>query len=589
MASSSPDPEVTTGESAPADRPTLGKILIADDKPENLLLLTSYLSRKGYETLIAHDGNEAVRACEAAVPDLIIMDVAMPGMDGYEATRQIRRLYPDKWIPILFLSAYDSNEHQARGLNAGGDDYLTKPVNLAILGEKIKAMRRIAEAQARVARYAKQLENAIEQARADQDFAKHLLERIIHKGLDASDGVQQWVRPAEHFSGDVIVTARGPAGELYVLLADATGHGLAAAISVLPIIEAFYRLAEKGFSVTSIVAELNRKTRQLIPRDRFIAAVVAIVDHAQRSLQIWNGGIPPARFLDDAGTIVRSWSSTHPPLGTVPDEELDAAPEVFSWSAAGQLVMHTDGLTEAVDSHGTNFGGAQLWQLLGSTPSDKRFATLVNAVQAHIGGGATHDDISLLMVACPDDTTPALSQRLGESLCPPATNSVASWHLALGLEAAQLRTLDVVPLLMSWLDQLHLDEQHRRTAFIVLAELVNNAVDHGLLRLDSSIKQQPDGFERYIRLRTERLANLQSGSITLSIAHLYQDGAPCLRITVRDSGQGFAHEELMQRLALPDTLPSGRGIMLVKNIAGELHYEGNGNEAVAVLRLPPAH
>lgn len=571
-------------DQAASERPS-ARILIADDTPENLVMLASYLSRKGYDTLTARDGREAVDVCRAAAPDLIIMDAAMPGMDGYEATREIRRLYPDKWIPILFLSAYASNEHQTRGLDAGGDDYLTKPVNLALLGEKIKAMRRIAEAQARVARYASQLENAIEQARADQEFARHLLQHIIHKGLDLSDGVQQWVRPAEHFSGDVIVTARGPAGELYVLLADATGHGLAAAISVLPIIEAFYRLAEKGFSITSIVAELNRKTRQLMPRDRFIAAVVAVIDHGQRSLQIWNGGIPAACFLDDAGAVIRHWPSLHPPLGTLPDEVLDTAPRVFSWPCAGQLVIHTDGLAEAVDQNGAVFGGERIWRLLAAAPRDKRFDALIDAVQAHVGEGATHDDISLVMVAC--DGLPAPDRAEEARAVPSVADSAASWHLSLGLEAGQLKTLDLVPLLMSWLDQLHLEEQHRRTTFVVLAELVNNAIDHGLLHLDSDIKHQPDGFERYIQLRTERLANLQSGTIDLSIAHIHQDGMPCLRIAVRDSGQGFAHEQLMQRLALPDTLPSGRGIMLVKSIAGDLRYEGSGNEAVAILRLPP--
>jgi CheY-like chemotaxis protein len=573
--------------SAPPDRPSLGTILIADDKDENLLLLTSYLSRKGYATLSARNGQEAVRACQAAIPDLIIMDAAMPEMDGFEATREIRRLYPDKWIPILFLSAYDSNEHQARGLGAGGDDYLTKPVNLAILSEKIKAMRRIAEAQERVARYAAQLESAIEQARTEQEFAQHLLQRIIHKGLDVSDGVQQWVRAAEHFSGDVIVTARGPGGELYVLLADATGHGLAAAISVLPVIEAFYRLAEKGFSVASIVAELNRKTRELMPRDRFIAAAVALIDHGQRSLQIWNGGIPTARFLDDAGRTLRDWPSTHPPLGILAEGELDARPDVFSWPSAGQLVMHSDGLIEAVDQAGATFGSARVSQLLAGTGRDARFAAVVSAVQAHIGQGSTHDDISLVTVACPDDV-PATARSAPDPSGSAAANGFSSWHLSLGLDAAQLRTLDVVPLLMSWLDQLHLNEQHRRTAFVVLAELVNNALDHGLLRLDSGIKQQPDGFERYIRLRTERLAHLESGSLRLSIAHLELDGAPCLKISVRDSGPGFAHEELLQQLGAAHTLPSGRGILLVKSIAAELRYEGAGNVAVALLRLPGA-
>lgn len=573
---------------APPDRPSLGTILIADDKEENLLLLTSYLTRKGYATLSARNGQEAVRACQVAIPDLIIMDAAMPEMDGFEATREIRRLYPDKWIPILFLSAYDSNEHQARGLDAGGDDYLTKPVNLAILSEKIKAMRRIAEAQERVARYAAQLQNAIEEARTDQAFAKHLLQRIIHKDLDVSDGVQQWVRPAEHFSGDVIVTAPGPGGERYVLLADATGHGLAAAISVLPMIEAFYQLAEKGFSVASIVGELNRKTRQLMPRDRFVAAAVAVIDHAQRSLQIWNGGIPAARFVDDAGVVRRDWPSAHPPLGILAEDELDPRPEIFSWPAAGQLVMHSDGLAEAADDAGTLFGSDRVWELLAATPRETGFATLVSAVQTHIGDGAPHDDISLVMVACPDDAPAAAPPARTPAGGVAAAGESSAWHLSLGLDAAQLRSLDVVPLLMSWLDQLHLNAQHRRTTFVVLAELVNNALDHGLLRLDSRIKQQPDGFERYLKLRTERLAQLAHGSIKLSIAQVEHAGAPCLKISVRDSGPGFAHQEVLQQLGSGHTLPSGRGILLVKRIAAELRYEGAGNVAVALLRLPVA-
>jgi len=582
MAPSAPNREPNAG----GEQPSLGKILVADDRPENLLLLTTFLTREGYRPITARDGREAVRACLADAPDLIIMDAAMPEMNGFEATREIRRLYPDKWIPIIFLSAYASDENQARGLDAGGDDYLSKPVNLAILGEKIKAMRRIADVQARVRRYAAQLEDSIEQAHADRELAKHLLQRIIHKGLGAADGVQQWVRPAEHFSGDVIVTARGPGGELYVLLADVTGHGLAAAISVLPVIEAFYRLAEKGYSVASIVTELNHKIRRLMPRERFVAAAIAVVDHAQRSLQIWNGGIPEAIFLDDAGRLVRRWPSTHLPLGALTDDALDATPEAFSWNDAGQLVMHTDGLPEADGADGETFGAERLRQVLSATPRDRRFAALVDAAQAHMGGIAPRDDISLVVVDCPRDTAPAQRQQPPASAGLQTARTIPSWRVSLRLEAVQLKTLDIVPLLMSWLDQLHLDERHRGAAFVVLAELVNNAVDHGLLGLDSGIKQAPDGFERYIKLRAERLARLETGSIELSIEHYCEDGAPCLEIVVHDSGQGFPHEEFMQGLVRPETVPCGRGILLVKTIAAELHYEGAGNEAVARLRLP---
>ena len=278
-----------------AGRAPAGRILVADDKPENVLLLKAYLTREGYEVVTAHDGLEAVRSCQESLPDLVIMDAAMPGMNGFEATREIRRLYPDKWIPILFLSAYASDENQARGLGAGGDDYLAKPVNLAILSEKIKAMRRIADMQTRIIDYAARLQDSIEQDQIDQNLAKHLLERIIRTHETAEETVHSWVSPAANFSGDVVITTRGPSGALYVMLVDATGHGLAAAISVLPVIEAFYRLTERGFSVSSIVQELNRKIHNLMPRDRFVAAVIASIDSADRSIELWRHSHGPFR------------------------------------------------------------------------------------------------------------------------------------------------------------------------------------------------------------------------------------------------------------------------------------------------------
>lgn len=572
-----------------ADAPLApGKILVVDDTPENVRLLQAFLSQEGYEVLVARDGLEAVQCCRGAPPDMIIMDVAMPRLNGYEATREIRRLHPDSWIPIIFLSAHGSEASQTKGLDAGGDDYLVKPVNLAILHEKIKAMRRVAESQARVARYAAQLESRIEEARADQEFAKHLMRHILQTKLDESDGVRQWIEPAENFSGDAILTARGPGGELYVMLADAAGHGLAAAISVLPVIEAFYRLAEKGYSVGSVVRELNRKIRKLMPRERFIAAVVAVVDPAQRSLQIWNGGLPAPCFLDAAGQVVRRWPATHPPLGTQTDDMLRAQPEVFSWQEAGQLLLHTDGLEEAEDAGGVPFSAERARRILCEQPPAARFDALVRAVRGHLGARSAHDDISLVVVDCP--TAPAATVPGGSGhRAAAASGAIASaWRFSLRLEAELLRTLDIVPLLMGWLDQLQLAEQHRGVTFMVLAELVNNALDHGLLQLDSSVKQEPNGFERYLNLRTERLSRLESGSIDLAVEHLLREGTPCLEITVRDSGAGFAHHDFMQRLAGTGTAPSGRGIALVQAIAGDLHFRGSGNEAVALLRLPQA-
>lgn len=562
-------------------RPSLGRVLVADDKPENLLLLSTFLKREGYEPVTVRDGREAVRACEEAPPDLIIMDAAMPGMDGFEATREIRRRFPHRWIPILFLSAYSGVESQTRGLEAGGDDYLAKPVNLPILAEKLKAMRRIAAVQQKLADYATQLEDSLHRARAEEEFARHLVEHITGREGKAEEGLAQWIRPAAQFSGDVLVHARGPAGERYLLVADATGHGLAAAISVLPLVEAFQRLAEKGYSVAFVVTELNRKSRRLLPRDRFVAAVVAAVDENAQSLQLWNGGLPEALFMDEGGRVVRTWPSRHPPLGVLPEEDFQGLPEVFSWSTPGQLIVHTDGLNDVRDAHGQPLVGARLQGLLAGAPPERRLAALQEIVDAFPDTAGIRDDITIALLDCPlAKPSPAPCR---ENQGTGAADGAAAWRVAVRLDGAELARLDLVPMLMSWLDQLGLETSSRGPAFTVLSELVNNAIDHGLLELDSALKHRADGFERYVEARTERLARLTTGWVEISIERRGEGEESVLDITVADSGKGFDHEAFLNAAEETDTLPSGRGIRLVRRIARQLRYEGAGNRVSARL------
>jgi diguanylate cyclase (GGDEF)-like protein len=129
------------------------KVLIADDTRMALLVTTRHVSACGHEILTAGDGTEAVERFLAAHPDLVLLDVEMPGMDGYEAARRIRQICAerDDWIPIVFLSGKVADEDVMRGIEAGGDDYLTKPVNPTVLRAKLKAMERIAEMRTRLA------------------------------------------------------------------------------------------------------------------------------------------------------------------------------------------------------------------------------------------------------------------------------------------------------------------------------------------------------------------------------------------------------------------------------------------------------
>lgn len=123
------------------------KVLVADDSRVILTLAEKYILSEGHEVITAADGEEAVDRFEQDRPDLVLLDVKMPGRNGYETARLIKDISTerDHWIPIIFLSAMGGDEDIRRGLESGGDDYLTKPFSRVILSAKLKAMQRIAD------------------------------------------------------------------------------------------------------------------------------------------------------------------------------------------------------------------------------------------------------------------------------------------------------------------------------------------------------------------------------------------------------------------------------------------------------------
>jgi anti-sigma regulatory factor (Ser/Thr protein kinase) len=123
--------------------------------------------------------------------------------------------------------------------------------------------------------------------------------------------------------------------------------------------------------------------------------------------------------------------------------------------------------------------------------------------------------------------------------------------------------------------------------FLVLAELVSNAIDHGLLRLDSSVKAEADGFQRYLQYRQEGLAALSGSSVDVRIAAAEGTGAPKLRINVKDTGAGFDYGRVLQTEPA-NGAPFGRGIPLVRRLCDTVHYRGRGNEVEVLFGISSA-
>ena len=119
------------------------KVLVADDARVMRFATLRILKKLGLAAVEAEDGLQALELFESEKPDLVLIDVQMPGLDGLEVVRRIRQLSVGHWVPVIFLTSMEDDADFSRGIEAGGDDYLTKPVSPVVLEAKIRAMRRL--------------------------------------------------------------------------------------------------------------------------------------------------------------------------------------------------------------------------------------------------------------------------------------------------------------------------------------------------------------------------------------------------------------------------------------------------------------
>lgn len=249
----------------------------------------------------------------------------------------------------------------------------------------------LAEKTARLARYHEAQE-------AEAQFAHDVLSRLLQRDGLEDPRLHHRVVPAQRFSGDIVAAARSSAGRLYVMLADATGHGLAAAISLLPAISVFYGMAGRDLPLSMIVQEINGKLRQAMPVGRFLAAALICIDERHHRGEAWVGGVPDLLWLDQTGNIAQRFASNRLPLGISDANTNYCQPGYFEWTEPGQLFACSDGVSEARNREGEYFGAELIAAALADTAPDKRLAAVEAALWRHLAGTPAEDDISLFTV-----------------------------------------------------------------------------------------------------------------------------------------------------------------------------------------------
>lgn len=553
-------------------------ILIIDDQPAIGRLLSSYLSKVGHQCQYAPSGDEALKLYAQQPFDLVLVDQSMPGLDGQQTTRLLRELQLNMgWRPILMLSGNAETEAQIAALEAGCDDFVAKPVSLDMLAAKINSFQRIAEMQEQITRQNRELIEYRERDKEERNISAYLMSRLARTAKLEGRQLDYFLKPVCEVSGDLLLAWRASNGDRYALLADATGHDLPAALSLLPVSETFYNMAAKGFSLEGIARKLNRKSAEYLPANRFVALLMALYSPLDGTLQIWNGGIPGALLMADDGRVLERFESLNFPIGILDEDDplFCCQVETVHITESCQFSMFSDGLIEAESISGMQFGLDRVEAVLHDVKPEQRAARLQEALALHTSGAQPHDDVAYMHIYC----EPA---KLDMQPAPPAFHECKPWSLQLQLNVEQLRNHDLEPLISSFCQSLGLEPAQHGIFSLVLRELLANAIEHGLLRLDTSIKHLSDGFERYLQLRQRSLQALEHGELQVDIQQASLEGIKRLSVTVTDSGPGFDFQNY--KATASEEQFHGRGLYLLRQLCADLQFGGVGNQVTATLQ-----
>lgn len=558
-----PQIPVTTGRSRV-------KILIADDSNIDMSHLVNMLSSYNYEIIEARNGAEAIAQFEKEVPDLILMDLYMPVMDGHEATRIIKAMSDglNIYVPIIFLTARDNESVLIESLECGGDDFLVKPFNTGILKAKIEVMLRNKEMHDTVIKQKKELERAQQFYRQDIEIAETIIRNISRsKYLDIGN-IKYLVTPVEILSGDLILCAVTPSKGQVFLVADFTGHGLGAAIGSMIVADAFYAMVFKGYPIDDIVFELNHKLNKTLPTGRFMAACLIELHPGQRNISVFNAGLPDILIRSNRGEIRERISSLHLPLGVVPNEKQEIKIQYYEVDDGESIYVFSDGLIETQNEKHEHFGIERLERCISDKSNeDHVFESILDEVKDYMGDNKQIDDISLLEINCRDSFIEDNKYWSDEH----KHRQPMLWEFSFKLGTDLIKELNPLPMIVQLLTDMQGINNHRQSLHTIFSELYLNSLEHGILGLDKNIKLSDNGFTEYYMQREKLLNQLDHGEIEIHVTHEPEEDGGKFKIRITDSGVGFDFEKL-----LPEH-DNEKGIGLIKSLCDKVEYREKGN------------
>ena len=397
------------GPAAPA-----ASILVVDDVSANLQVLTAMLKARGYKVRPVPSGKLALLAARKDPPDLILLDINMPEMDGYEVCKNLKSDEGLRGIPVIFISALNENLDKVNAFAIGGVDYLTKPFQMEELHARVETHLNLRRFQVALEQANARLEKANGRMSRDLEAAARIQKSFLPRETPAIPGVGfAWgYKPCDELAGDGLNIVSLGAGEVGLYVLDVSGHGVSAALLSVTL----SRLLSPPSEPSSILigpssdpdrpastppAEVADRLNQLFPFDmateQFATLIYGILDTSTRDFRYVAAGHAGPLHVPAAGPPTILENPTFP-IGLA----AEAYEERRLHLARGdRMYLYSDGLPDAMNPQGERFGDDRLLEAIDRTrslPLAEGIAALLQQIDRWHGGSAPQDDISLLAV-----------------------------------------------------------------------------------------------------------------------------------------------------------------------------------------------
>jgi phosphoserine phosphatase RsbU/P len=369
------------------------RVLLVDDAKANLDILVEGL-KADHKLSLALDGETALQIAARTPPDLVLLDIIMPGMDGYEVCRRLRAMSETAEVPIMFLSSLEEVQNKTRGFEAGANDYLTKPFEMLEVKARVRSLLKAkAYSDAVKEQIASELRVAreIQMGMLPHDFAP----------FEKSYGVEfgAVLEPAREVGGDLYGVCDAGPERLVIFLGDVSGKGIPASMFMVRAISLARLLAREIAEPERILARLNDELAADNPSGMFVTFLCAVFEPKSGRLALANAGQCRPVILHDGQPPRWAVRNLGTALGFEPGLEFERTDLTLQHGDA--LILYSDGVTEAFNPQEELYGDKRLIADTAGLPGQSATGIMTNLlarVRAHANGAPQSDDIAIMVV-----------------------------------------------------------------------------------------------------------------------------------------------------------------------------------------------